>query len=280
MRMIDTHLHVIERSRLGYPWLPGVPALDRDHPYALWECEARRVGITDALHMEVDVAEDDIDREIEDVRALSQRPGSLVRGAIAACRPEAPDFAERLERHLADPLVRGLRRVLHVVPDAVSVDPAFRAAIGRLGNTRLVFDIVMFPHQLGLAAALADACPNTRFVLDHCGNPPVAGGLTDTWRNGIADVARRENVCVKISGVLNNCDAATWTLDDIRPAFEHVVACFGWSRVVWGSDWPVVTLGGSLSTWVAASRALVADCSAGEQQALFCDNARRIWGID
>jgi predicted TIM-barrel fold metal-dependent hydrolase len=60
---------------------------------------------------------------------------------------------------------------------------------------------------------------------------------------------------------------------------EHTINAFGWSRCVWGGDWPVVTLGSSLSTWVAATHALIDGCSASEKTALLSGNAKRIWGL-
>ena len=110
---------------LDYPWLEGAGALNRDSLYEDYAREAHRLGITDTLHMEVDVAEDDIERETDYVKDVSQRPGSLIRGAIAACRPEDAGFPAYLERVLADPFVKGFRRVLHVVPDELSERPLF-----------------------------------------------------------------------------------------------------------------------------------------------------------
>ena len=115
--LIDTHLHLIDRSKLTYPWLSGVPALDRDFLYNTYAAEARRCGIDAALHMEVDVDAGEMQRETDVVRELSDTSGQLIRGAIAACRPEDEGFAGYLERQMADPFVKGFRRVLHVLPE-------------------------------------------------------------------------------------------------------------------------------------------------------------------
>ena len=74
--LVDTHLHLIDQSRLGYPWLSGEPALNRDFPYAEYARDALRAGITDVLHMEVDVAPSDIASEVEFVRGQSQNPAA------------------------------------------------------------------------------------------------------------------------------------------------------------------------------------------------------------
>jgi predicted TIM-barrel fold metal-dependent hydrolase len=277
--IVDTHLHLIYRDRLGYPWLGGVAPLNRDFPYETYALEARRCGITDAFHMEVDVAQGDIEAETRHVEDLARQPGSLLRGAISACRPEDDDFPAFLDRQLADPFVKGFRRVLHVVPDDLSDGATFRANIKRLGEASRPFDLCVRADQLDKATAIADAAPAVQFVLDHCGVPAIKDRAEHPWREKIAEIARRPNVAVKISGVVAYAEPATWTVDDIRPYVEHAIESFGWDRVVWGSDWPVCTLAVPLSVWVAAAQAITMGSSAHERARLFSVNARRIWRL-
>lgn len=277
--LFDTHLHLIDRGALSYPWLAGVPALDQDFLIERYRTEALRCGIDGALHMEVDVAESDIEAETRHVAALAERPTSPLRGAISACRPESPDFPAFLDRQLADPFVKGFRRVLHVAPDEVSLSPLFRANLGRLAGADRPFDLCLRLDQIDKAIALADVCPGVQFVLDHCGVPAIKERVEHPWRERIAEIALRPNVAVKISGVVAYADPESWTVEDIRPYVEHAIACFGWDRVVWGSDWPVCTLTASLSTWVAATHAITRGCSEHERARLFRDNARRIWRL-
>jgi predicted TIM-barrel fold metal-dependent hydrolase len=279
MMLIDTHLHLIYRDQLPYPWLAGVPPLNRDFHLETYQQEARRCGVTGALHMEVDVAPEEMAAETRHVETLAAGPGALLAGAIGACRPEDQDFPAFLEAQAANPFVKGFRRVLHVAPDALSQTPRFRENLRRLAAVRRPFDLCVRADQLKLATALIDACPDVSFVLDHCGVPAIKDRAEHPWREDLAEVARRPNVTVKISGVVAYADAQTWTLDDIRPYVEHALGCFGWERVVWGSDWPVCTLTSSLSNWIAATHALVQGCSASERAALFHINARRIWSL-
>jgi len=278
--IVDTHLHLVYRDRLSYPWLAEAAALDRDARYERYAEEARRCGIGGALHMEVDVAEPDIEAETRNVEDLAIEGASLLRGAVSACRPERSDFPDFLERALANPFVRGFRRILHGVPDETSERPLFRENLRRLSGTGRPFDLCVRPDQLDRAMALIDACPDVAFVLDHCGAQSVTPALAALWRTRIAEVAKRRNVTAKVSGVVAYMDAKTWTLDDLRPYVETVVERFGWDRVVWGSDWPVCTLTASLSTWLAATHALTRGASADEREALFSGNARRLWRLD
>lgn len=275
--IFDTHLHLIDRSRLSYPWLSGLPALDRDWSYDDYAVVARRVGITKVLHMEVDVAEADIDRETAWIAELMSRPHSLVCGAISSARPESDGFEAWLER-IDRRVVRGVRRVLHVVPDEVSQGARFRANLGRLGKAGLPFDICMLQRQLPLAIDLVDACPDTIFVLDHCGVPAIAGGQFEDWSRHIARLAERPNANVKLSGI-SAYGPADWTVQTLQPYVDHLLATFGPHRIVWGSDSPVCTLQSSLAEWVATSHALVASLTPDERDAILSRNAERLWSI-
>lgn len=277
--IIDTHLHVIDLARLNYPWLSQTPQLNRDYALQTYETEARRCGIAAALHMEVDVAQGDIEAETAMVEGFMARDNAIVIGAISSCRPENADFAAMLDRALANKAVKGFRRVLHVMPDGLSESALFRDNIKRLAGKGLPFDLCVLPRQIPLAAELADHAPDVQFILDHCGVPDVKNGEFQPWAANVAEIARRPNVAVKISGISAYAKPESWTVADLRPYVEHVIGAFGWTRCVWGSDWPVVTLCSALSTWVAATHALIAGCSPSEKSALLADNARRIWKI-
>ncbi|MBA3447995.1 MAG: amidohydrolase [Pseudaminobacter sp.] len=277
--LIDTHLHIIDRSRLSYPWLADAPPLDRDFLYGDYERQALQAGISGALHMEVDVAPEDIAAEVDFVRSISRRTGNLVRGAIVACRPEHAGFAELLESRIGDPFVKGFRRLLNPLPEGVCESRVFVENISRLAGTQLTFDAHVHAHQMPRAIALADAAPEVSFILDHCGVPDIRGGAYSSWRGGIAEIARRENVTAKISGIVAYADGDTWTVETLRPYVEHVIESFSWDRIVWGSDWPVCTLGGGLLAWVAATHALLSGCGDDEREKLFWRNADRIWRL-
>lgn len=273
--IFDTHLHLIDRTRLSYPWLSGLPPLDRDWDYDAYAAVARRVGITKVLHMEVDVAEGDIDRETAWIGELMARPDSLIVGAISSARPESDGFEAWLDR-IDRRVLRGVRRVLHVVPDGVSQDARFRRNVRKLGAAGLPFDICMLQRQLPLARELVDACPDTMFVLDHCGVPAIAGGDFAGWAAEITLLSQRPNLAVKLSGI-SAYGPADWTLATLQPYAHHLLATFGANRIVWGSDSPVCTLQSSLPEWVATSQALIGGLSADERAKILHRNAERIW---
>jgi predicted TIM-barrel fold metal-dependent hydrolase len=274
MRIIDTHLHLIYLDKFSYPWLSGVPPLNRQWDAPSYFAEAEKLGIEAALHMEVDVPVQEMEDETAFVLTLDPR----VVGAISNARPEHVDFPAHLERMLAEPRIRGVRRLLQSDPDDLSAGEVFRGNIRRLSAAGLSFDICVQSRQLGIARALAAACPDVQFVLDHCGNPLIDSGDIADWRRDLAALAQLPNVAGKISGIVNHARPG-WTAGDLRPVVEHMIESFGWDRVVFGSDRPVLTINGSLTQWVEALKAIVAGASADEQSKLFHRNAERVYRL-
>ena len=121
-----------------------------------------------------------------------------------------------------------------------------------------------------------DRHPELTFVLDHCGKPPLVSGEIATWQRDIALLAKHPNIVCKLSGLVTEA-APDWQIADLRQAVDHVVACFGPQRLLWGSDWPVVNLAGGYAKWFAAAETLLADLSPAEKATIFGGNAARIY---
>ena len=131
--LIDTHLHLIYRDVLSYPWLASFAPLNADFPLPRYLAEARRCGVTDALHMEVDVAESDIEAETRHVEALAdpvvrafaaRRQGGS--GAAVDCEP-LQTVNDRDPEACAHPLEAKAERAARL-RDADATSPALRRA--------------------------------------------------------------------------------------------------------------------------------------------------------
>jgi predicted TIM-barrel fold metal-dependent hydrolase len=134
-------------------------------------------------------------------------------------------------------------------------------------------------RQLPLARALAQACPDTHFVLDHCGVPDIAGGGLDPWRNEIRALAGLPNVTCKLSGLLAYCAPGDASYEAIEPYVAHTIDCFGAQRMLWGSDWPVVDLANGLPDWIAVTRRILDSLGADEAAAIASGTAARVYGV-
>ncbi|MBV6658779.1 MAG: amidohydrolase family protein [Devosiaceae bacterium] len=278
VRLIDTHQHLLFPNDLGYAWTARVPPLANQsfghHEYAAL---IEGTEIAAAIFMEVDVDEADIARETRHV--AQTMAGTKTKAIIAACRPEEDEgFGAWLEEASALGAV-GFRRVLHVVDDAISQSETFRRNVRTIGDAGKTFDIVMHARQLPLAEALARACGNTQFVLDHCGNPDIAANGFDAWAAGMAKLADLPNVVVKFSGLTVNCGPGQNHEEVVQPYLDHMVGLFGPDRVLWGSDWPVVNLAVGLRDWVAISQRFLQRLSDDEARAIGHRTAMRVYGL-
>lgn len=274
MRIVDTHLHLIYPDTFSYPWLDGAPELKRPWTVENYWAEAEDLGIEAAIHMEVDVAEPEMITESEFALAVHGR----VIGAIANGRPEHKDFPAYLEKLAALGGVKGVRRLLQFRPPELSQQPLFIENLKRLPGYGMTFDICVKSHELEIAERLIPAAPEVQFVLDHCGNPKIGEGEWESWVRRIDAIAANPNVVCKVSGILANVKG-NWTVDQLRPYVEHVIAAFGWDRVVWGSDHPVVTLFADLTRWVHATTEIIAGCSEEEKEKLLYRNAERVYRL-
>ncbi len=273
MRILDTHLHLVYPDRFTYPWLGGVPQLNKAWTAEAYFAEAVPLGIESALHMEVDVADADMMSESEFVLTLPR-----IAGAIAACRPESMGFVDHVEQLSEHAHIKGVRRVLHTMPDDLTQSDLFIENIRHLPDYNLSFDLCVRADQLPLGTMLAQRAPDVEFILDHCGVPKVAEQELDPWRAHIVEMAKLPNVVAKISGIVAYA-GPDWTVATIRPFFEHIIESFGWNRVVWGSDHPVCTLTGDLTRWVNATHEIISGASLDEKAKLLHKNAERIYRV-
>lgn len=275
MKLIDTHLHLVDRSVTGHAWTHRVPSLQRDFP--LEEALDLYAGrVAGSIFMEV--AALDWQSESRWIAGLI-RDGKLL-GQIANCRPETDEGFQAWLDQGRDLGVVGWRRILHEdVAEDVSLSDTFRENVRRIGRAGYPFDVNVLGRTLGLCRDLARACPDMTFVLDHCGTPDIAGGGWDVWAEGLREVAACPNVNVKLSGISAYAAPGTASLQSLRPWIDHVVATFTPARMVWGSDWPVVNLGAGLPTWLEITEAVVGALSPDEQDLIGWRNAERIYGV-
>jgi L-fuconolactonase len=288
--ILDTHQHLWDTRQQQLPWLAGAPEILRRN-YLPADYDAATEGLpVRALYMEVDVAETHLDGEAEALRRLCTSKSSKTFAAVLGGRPSSERFEDYLKRHSEGGFLKGLRRVLHTpeTPRGLCLEKDFVRGIRALGKLGLTFDLCMRPGELNDAAALAAECPDTTLVLDHCGNadpkaflrasPSQPAHRAEDWQRAIDRLALQRNVQCKISGVIEGMPDG-WTPEQLSPVVNHCLDTFGPDRVMFGSNWPVCLLGGSLRSWVKALEEIVAVRPPAERAKLWAQNARRIYQL-
>ncbi|WP_265520384.1 amidohydrolase family protein [Oerskovia flava] len=278
--IVDAHHHLWVRARHPQDWIDptSMAAIDADFtPDDL-------AAATSGHGIEGTVVVQSVSSTSETLDLLDVAAGSsLVRGVVGWVDVRAPDVPERLARLRAarggDRLV-GIRYMVQAEADPRFLDrDDVRRGIAAVAADDLVFDLVVRDHQLAAVVRLVEAQPQSRFVLDHLGKPPLADGHLATWSADLARLASCPNVSAKLSGLVTEARWDDWTPRDLRPAVDHALETFGADRLLYGSDWPVSLLAASYGRWVEALDDLLAGLSPAEQHAVWQGTARRVYGL-
>ncbi|MEO6528627.1 MAG: amidohydrolase family protein [Gemmatimonadaceae bacterium] len=279
MNVVDTHVHFWDRSLLRYPWLDDEPALQRRFLPA--DFEPFRTGAVDAVvFVQADCAPVSSAEEVAWVETLARDDARII-GIVAYVDMLAePGRAAALDVVAESSRCVGVRHNIQRHAPGFAVDPAFVRGVQQVGARGLPFDLCITGDQLDETIELVDRCPDTRFVLDHCGKPAIRDDAYAPWAEGIERLASFARVSCKLSGLLTEARADQRHADALRPYAEHVVRCFGHERMMYGSDWPVATLGGSAELWLSIVDELTSGWSAAARQSFYADNALRFYGLD
>ena len=295
--IIDTHQHLWNLDRLDLTWVKRIPELNRSYKFTDYLRAAVNSGVTRIIYMEVDAHQDDKQREIDDMTIHCQADSDEMLGMVVSTDPGKPGFTKLLDINSNNSFLKGVRQVLHNPEQAPKycLTPEFVQGIRTLSKRNLLFDICIRPSELHDAVELCRQVPETIFVLDHCGNadPYVVNGerktdssSTDTtflhsmesWQKGIFKLGKLENVYCKISGIVARAEIG-WNASTLAPTVNTCLEAFGEDRVVFGSDWPVCTLGASLSQWISALKEIVSTRPTIVQEKLFNINAERLYQL-
>jgi L-fuconolactonase len=188
--------------------------------------------------------------------------------------------AAELERLAQNQRLRSVRHVLHDEPDDFfMLRGDFNRGVALLRNLGFAYDILIFERHLPQTIEFVDRHPGQVFVVDHIAKPRIRERIVSPWRENIAELAKRENVYCKVSGMATEADWGAWTREQMRPYFDTVLEAFGPRRLMFGSDWPVLTLAGSYRQWADTFRSYISELSEDEQREMSEGTARRAYRL-
>ena len=278
--IIDTHVHLWDPGRIPLRWGHKAPSINTPHLIAEYDAARAEVAIEALVFLECDV---EAGRHVDEAAMVTAIAAGEPRlQAIVAHAPleKGEAVAEDLELLARFPLVRGVRRLLQDEPDIQAVlNDDFIAGLNLLPRNNLHFEICIFHHQLGAIVDLVRRLPNVTFMLDHIAKPPIKAGGLEPWRTRIAELAALPNLMCKMSGLITEADHSTWRPEQLRPYIDHVVDTFGFDRLVFGSDWPVLALAGGLPQWVAILDEALAGASEDELRYFWVENAQAFYRL-
>jgi len=190
-----------------------------------------------------------------------------------------------------------VRSTMRTPPPELLLDAKLREGFAKLRPLGLTFDAWVYHHQLSDVADLAKTFPDQPIILDHVGGPvgigPYAGKREEVftvWKKGILEIARHENVTVKLGGLAMRLSgfgfherpeppsseemAAAW-----RPYVETCIEAFGPQRCMFESNFPVDQISCSYAVLWNAFKRLVSGYSAEEKVAMLSGTAARVYSL-
>lgn len=275
--IVDAHVHFWDPALLEYPWLRELPMLDRAFRPPDYDAVVADTGVDGLVVVEANAAIADTRGEARWFDRLAQLD-PRIRGIVAYVALDSTDRDRALDELANVARVKGIRHNIQGEPAGFCLRFTFIDGARAVGRRCLSFDLCATHDQLGEVVELVAQCPDTHFVLDHCGKPAIRAAAVEPWKTHIRALAERENVCCKLSGLLTEA-APGCSDDDLMPYAEHVVECFGADRVMYGSDWPVLTLAGDYSRWLAFTRNLTSTWTTDERRAFYSGNATRFYDL-
>ncbi len=237
-RVIDTHTHFYDPARpQGVPWPPRDSKLYRTVLPDDWAAVAAPLGVKETIVVEASPLVED-NQWVLDLAAQDDR----LTGLVGNLDPNDAAFAAHVKRFAANPKFRGLRWRGGLV-DIDQNPEQILAGAKLLAKHNLELDLngsnTLLPHAL----KLAEAVPDLRIVINHVGGAGDPANLKPAWKDGVAALAQRPNVFMKVSGMVEQVRAADGQspgdIEYYLPVLDHLWQCFGENRLIYGSNWPV-----------------------------------------
>lgn len=276
MIKLDAHHHLWKFDPKEYGWIDeNMQALRRDFLPADLHAVMTAAGISGSVAVQAR-------QTVEETRWLLDLAGQndFMKGVVGWVPLADPKVGAVIDEFAANPKLRGVRHVLQDEPDENHIlREDFNRGIRELARHRLTYDILIFERHLPQTIRFVDQYPKQVFVVDHLAKPRVKYKAISPWREHMQELAKRDNVYCKVSGLATEADHKKWTEEQLEPYIDTVLSAFGPRRVMFGSDWPVSLLALSYGRWVDIAGRATAKLSTAEQQRFWSETAVEAYGL-
>ena len=267
---IDSHHHFWKYDPAEYGWInEEMSVIRRDFLPEHLAAEVKDARIDGVVSVQAR-------QTLEETRWLLDLAlaNGFIKGVVGWVPLVSSSVTCELEKLAGNPKLRGVRHVLQGEPDERYVlREDFNAGIRALEEFGLVYDILIFERHLPQTIEFVDRHPSQVFVLDHIAKPRIKEGFFEPWNRNIRELAKRENVFCKISGMMTEADWLQWSDEMLRPYAETVLESFGAKRTMFGSDWPVCLVACGYKQWLEMVQSFASELSQHEQAQLFGETA-------
>ena len=270
MLTVDAHCHFWRLDRGDYDWLAGnggpLAPIRRDFGPGDYPGSGGMIVVQAAPTL----------AETDWLLDLARRDPRIL-GVVGWVDLTSASAADDIRQRAADPAFLGIRPMLQDIPATDWLLTAPRPeALAALVAQGLRCDALVTERHLPVLARFASANPDLPLVIDHAAKPQPDWGAC--WAEGMQALAASGRVFCKLSGLLTELPVPA-PLPALREVFEQVLDWFGPDRLIWGSDWPVLTLAAGYQDWLALTETLLEDLSASERAAIMGGNAAQFYVV-
>ena len=259
---VDSHHHFWKYDPKEYGWLDdSMKAIRRDFLPPQLKHEIDAVGIAGVVTVQVRQTVD----ETKWMLGLAQA-NAFIRGVVGWAPLTERKVADVLEPLAGNRKLKSLRHIIQGEPDENYIlREDFNLGVAVLSHFHLAYDILIYERHLPQTIRFVDKHPHQIFVLDHIAKPKIKEHILSPWRENMLQLAKRENVYCKLSGMVTEADHQHWTPQDLDPYFDTALEAFGPRRLMFGSDWPVCLVATTYSAWFHLVEKKIAQLSAAER---------------
>jgi L-fuconolactonase len=197
----------------------------------------------------------------------------FIKGVVGWVDLRGVTIEERLSHFSSNKIIKGFRHVVQGEPDDFMLRKDFQNGISALKQFNFTYDILIFHRQLPAAIELANQFPDQPFVIDHIAKPDIKSGDILSWKKGIQEISKAENISCKISGMVTEADWKNWKTDDLKPYLDIVFENFSADKLMFGSDWPVLNVASNYTEVVKILEDYIAQLSVENQKKIWFQNA-------
>ena len=275
--LIDSHHHLWKYSADEYGWISDEMSVLRKDFIAP---QLREIAADSGVDGFVSVQARQTVQETDALLDIAEEE-PLIRAVVGWVPLIDEDVASILDRYTERKRLRGVRHVVQDEPDdRFLLRDDFNRGVALLKERHLVYDILIFARQLAASIEFVDRHPSQPFVLDHIAKPTIKADQFDSdWEKHFRELAQRENVTCKFSGVATEVRDPSWSIDTIRRYWDVALDAFSPTRLMFGSDWPVCLLRTPHRRWLDTVRELAGNLSDDEQAAIFSGTATAAYGL-
>ena len=272
---VDSHHHFWNYDPVEFDWIDdSMRTIRRSFLPNDLQVEISQAGIDAVISVQARQIMEETDFLLEQANAHD-----FIKGVVGWVPLANANITEVLDRYKSADKLKAVRHVVQGEPDGFLDGEAFNRGIQALQAQGLVYDVLIFEHQLEEAIRFIDRHPNQIFVLDHIAKPQIKIDQLDPWQANIRELAKRDNVSCKLSGMVTEADFENWTEHQLRPYLDTVLEAFGPERLMFGSDWPVCLVASAYKRWHDLICEYIQPLSSAEQAAIMGDNAIRAYKL-